>query len=188
MSDYPLQVGDVWEDKQGDLWTVDKVASIEDKISGYAFHCSSDKVLSESSTLYTDDGYFYKDKAEDPWNLIKLMKRNALPEWRDHVKASKPKHIPGSTCTLAHSLVTGDRKAQHGEFDSCFETIAALWNIYLKDTIVDITPADVSMMMVLMKVARVINGSGVNHDNAVDIAGYADLYNAIISKREGEKS
>lgn len=77
----------------------------------------------------------------------------------------------------ATAAVCGDRDEVHGRPEDTFPRIANLWSAYLAEPI---TPKDVAMMMVLLKVARVQNG--VQHDdNYVDIAGYA----ACAAEQEG---
>lgn len=62
------------------------------------------------------------------------------------------------------------RPDNHGDPEDSFGTIADLWSGYLD---VDVDPADVANLMVLLKVAR--NREGHYHeDNWVDIAGYAE--------------
>ncbi|WP_372570342.1 DUF6378 domain-containing protein [Ruegeria jejuensis] len=71
--------------------------------------------------------------------------------------------------STATEYVTKDRAADHGDMEDNFGRIAGLWTAYLG---VDITSVDVSMLMVLLKAARV--KSNPNHeDSFIDIAGYA---------------
>ncbi len=74
----------------------------------------------------------------------------------------------------AKTIVTGQREQTYGGPEKSFQTIADLWNAYLsRDSfIVQLTPADVAAMMVLMKVAR-LSASPDHEDSWVDIAGYA---------------
>ena len=77
----------------------------------------------------------------------------------------------------AKKCVCGQREQDYGTPESNFQLIADLWNDYLKKerlgrskTVVD--AVDVSMMMALMKIARIRNGGG-SGDSFVDLAGYA---------------
>lgn len=77
----------------------------------------------------------------------------------------------------AKKCVCGQREQDYGTPESNFQLIADLWNDYLKKerlgrskTVVD--AVDVSMMMALMKIARIKNGGG-SGDSFVDLAGYA---------------
>ena len=62
-----------------------------------------------------------------------------------------------------------DRAREYGRPEDCFTLIAALWSRY---TGCDISTADVSAMMILLKLARV-EGNPRHMDSWVDIAGYA---------------
>lgn len=74
----------------------------------------------------------------------------------------------------ARLCVCENRESTHGEPEYSFAKIANLWDGYLKNKGADssITAEDVTMMMVLFKVARVQSGI-FNEDNFVDMAGYA---------------
>jgi len=75
--------------------------------------------------------------------------------------------------TKASKVINHDRPKTHGDAREVHARIAALWSTYL-DCPID--PADVAMMMVLFKVARVANTPKTPHeDNYVDIIGYAAL-------------
>ena len=76
----------------------------------------------------------------------------------------------------AEKCVCGQREQDYGTPESNFQLIADLWNGYLfpspKENKEVISPVDVSMMMTLMKIARIRNGGG-SGDSFVDLAGYA---------------
>lgn len=69
----------------------------------------------------------------------------------------------------AKEIVTGARQTTYGTPEDSFTTIAGLWGSYLGK---DLSPKDVAMLMVLLKVARSKGDAGY-FDNYVDIAGYA---------------
>lgn len=69
----------------------------------------------------------------------------------------------------AEKCICGQREQDYGSPEQNFATIANLWSNYLN---AEVTALDVSMMMVLLKVARIKNGGG-SGDSFVDIAGYA---------------
>lgn len=77
----------------------------------------------------------------------------------------------GAVLLEAKSLINGDRQQDYGTPDENFKRIAGLWSIYLDK---DISPADVAMLMTLLKVARISSGRGT-HDCYVDAAGYIGL-------------
>lgn len=69
----------------------------------------------------------------------------------------------------AARIVTGERQAQYGDAEDSFGLIGDLWGDYLG---MFISPKDVALMMILLKVAREKSGKGKS-DNWIDIAGYA---------------
>lgn len=78
-------------------------------------------------------------------------------------------------------IVCQDREKQYGSPEDNFTKIAKLWNAYLgKD---DISPADVAVMMALLKIARISSGE-YKEDSWVDLAGYAVCGGAIASMEE----
>ena len=74
-------------------------------------------------------------------------------------------------------IVTGARRNAYGPPEDNFRRIADLWNVYLKQrkTHGDITMGDVSLMMVLMKIAR-LSETPTHRDSVVDMAGYSACY------------
>jgi Domain of unknown function (DUF6378) len=69
----------------------------------------------------------------------------------------------------ARDAVTRDRAATHGAVESSFGHLAAVWSVRLGVTV---TPAQVTLMLVDLKVTRAWGNPG-HGDNWVDIAGYA---------------
>jgi hypothetical protein len=78
----------------------------------------------------------------------------------------------------AEKCVCGQREQDYGTPEDNFETIAELWETYLRRACVDeaggvyIDATDVAMMMALLKIARIAGGSGTR-DSFIDLAGYA---------------
>lgn len=68
----------------------------------------------------------------------------------------------------AKKYVTQDRQATHGEPEDSFRRIAEFWSTYLQQRI---TTKDVSVMMTLLKVAR-LDDNPSNADNWIDACGY----------------
>ncbi len=68
----------------------------------------------------------------------------------------------------ADRAVTVDRAATHGDAERNFGLIAAYWSAHLD---ADVTPADVAVMMALLKLARIKSNFG-NADNWLDGCGY----------------
>lgn len=69
----------------------------------------------------------------------------------------------------AMGCVLKDRNNQYGGPEDSFGVIANLWSVYLGRKVY---PADVAMMMSLLKIAR-IKGNKGHADSYVDLAGYA---------------
>lgn len=82
----------------------------------------------------------------------------------------------------AEKIVTGERQQTYGEPEDNFATIAQMWEAYLG---IPINAMDVSMMMVLLKVARVSGRPDLTTiDNFIDICGYAAC-GGEVAHREG---
>lgn len=84
----------------------------------------------------------------------------------------------GSICSTASGLTGGDRAKTHGDKVENHANIASLWGAFLG---VDLSPLQVSLMMVLLKVARTKAGSH-NLDDYVDMAGYAGVSGEIAER------
>ena len=86
--------------------------------------------------------------------------------------------------TEANKIVNGARNEAYGSPENNFRKIAALWSSYTGH---DYSAHDVTIMMMLLKIARTSTGTG-SMDNYVDIAGYAACAGEIYSKmwEEGE--
>ena len=69
----------------------------------------------------------------------------------------------------AIGYISRDRNATHGRPEDTFGRIAALWSVVVG---VQITPAQVALMMGLLKIARAWANAN-NIDNYEDLAGYA---------------
>lgn len=80
----------------------------------------------------------------------------------------------------ARACVCGEREEDYGSPEDSFGCIAELWEAYLRaaciapNAVVTVTPADVAMLMALLKIARVgTSFVGGTADSFVDLAGYA---------------
>ena len=73
--------------------------------------------------------------------------------------------------TTAMKLVGGDRHKDYGDKVKNHNNIAKLWSAY-KD--VEITPHDVAIMMVLLKIARTKLGA-VSSDTYIDGSAYMSI-------------
>ncbi len=82
---------------------------------------------------------------------------------------------------ITHQCVCGEREDDYGTPENNFDLIGKMWTLYLKAAHPDlqsvmpndgISALDVSMMMSLLKVARIATGRP-KADNFIDLAGYA---------------
>lgn len=90
----------------------------------------------------------------------------------------------------AERCVCGHREQDYGSPEDNFKIIALLWSAYLDHPV---SALDVSMMMSLLKVARIRSGNGTM-DSFIDLAGYAacggeikDVMNKTNKEKETEK-
>lgn len=84
----------------------------------------------------------------------------------------------------AKKCITGKREDDYGSPEDNFKLIADFWNDYLysqKSGFPKLVAKDVSMMMCLMKIARITTGTATD-DSFIDLAGYAACGGEIVSK------
>ena len=78
----------------------------------------------------------------------------------------------------AKEIIYGDREKTYGHPAKNLTTIAMMWSMYLGARLDAansvLSPQDVSVMMVLLKCARLANDPS-HRDSVVDICGYAAL-------------
>jgi len=83
--------------------------------------------------------------------------------------------------TEALQITSHDRNSAYGNPEDNFQNIADRWNLFLKarfgqqllsQTSFELTPEDVGLMMIDMKLAR-LSTNPSHRDSLVDIAGYA---------------
>lgn len=91
----------------------------------------------------------------------------------------------GTCLDEAKKIINGHRQNEYGSPENSFDLIAQLWGDYInallkRDGGLMLASQDVAMMMVLLKVARSIKK--YKEDNAIDIAGYAALYDELEKK------
>lgn len=95
-----------------------------------------------------------------------------------HSEDAKRKLTRADILHAAEKCVCGQREQDYGTPEDNFETIAELWETYLRHACVDeaggvyIDANDVAMMMALLKIARIAAGGG-KADSWIDLAGYA---------------
>lgn len=82
----------------------------------------------------------------------------------------------------AKRIVSGARRSAYGKPEQNFERIAAMWTAYAKAKgwPVEFTAGDISPLMILMKIARIVE-SPDHYDSWVDAVGYS-LTGAEVNK------
>lgn len=86
----------------------------------------------------------------------------------------------------AKRCICTDRQNQYGSPENSFNYISDLWTAYMrndKKEDVIISPTDVAIMMILLKVARTARHKSYS-DNYVDMAGYAALAAELAAEEE----
>ena len=96
----------------------------------------------------------------------------------------------GNMLNRAIDIINGARQNQYGAPEDSFATIAYYWNTYLDSIGIDIDDCsisgkDVSMMMALLKIAR-MSGQGYKQDNFVDAAGYLGIADDMAAQEDGK--
>ena len=82
-------------------------------------------------------------------------------------------------------VVTGPREQDYGDKTENHARIAKLWNMWLNETKEDgdaITPYDVATMMLMVKLARLMQSPG-HQDSHIDIAGYVACMEEIYDRQ-----
>lgn len=75
----------------------------------------------------------------------------------------------------AKEIIYGDREKTYGHPSVNLDNIAKFWSVYLKK---DVNAQDVATMMVLLKLARMMNQPD-HRDSLVDSVGYLALIERI---------
>lgn len=78
-------------------------------------------------------------------------------------------------------MVCGHRESDYGSPENNFKIIADLWTAYKN---IEFTAKDVSMMMALLKIAR-IKSDNATEDSFIDLAGYAACGGEIVTEQKG---
>lgn len=78
---------------------------------------------------------------------------------------------PRTLLDEARDIVYGDREETHGEPSKNLAAIASMWTPIFG---VDVTPEQVCLAMIALKVARAVNNPR-HHDHWTDIVGYVAL-------------
>lgn len=90
-----------------------------------------------------------------------------------------------SVLDTAKQYVTKDREATHGDMEDNFQSIGMLWEQYF-DYGWSFSPADVAVMMALLKIAR-LKSNKHNPDNYIDACGYMACAGELALKKVAKK-
>lgn len=147
------------------------------QINQYCFQCAlHGKIGTKSCAGYA---------AENPEEVARLLDATVIKDKpitaevvEHHGEDEKRKLTRADILHAAEKCVCGQREQDYGTPEDNFETIAELWETYLRRACVDeaggvyIDANDVAMMMALLKIARIAAGGG-KADSWIDLAGYA---------------
>jgi hypothetical protein len=85
----------------------------------------------------------------------------------------------------AMHCINVDRAATHGDAEDSFSEIAKLWDWFLQNRPVpeaELLPEDVSMMLALFKIGRIV-GNPSHEDSFVDAIGYLAIAGEISTQK-----
>ena len=116
-------------------------------------------------------------------NQLVREARNLILSERITVKKAEkePKPEPWTrkrVLSEAERCVCGQREQDYGTPEDNFDRIAKMWSAYMG---VEFNPVDVSMFMVMLKVARIKSGGGTM-DSFVDGCGYFSCGGEIFAR------
>lgn len=108
-----------------------------------------------------------------------LIREEYRGECVDQILPEKPDAYMPSILEEAIECTSGERRRDYDHALPNHQRIASYWNAHLKSIGIEgvLSPADVALMMILLKVAR--QARTPKRDNLVDIAGYARCVSQI---------
>lgn len=118
----------------------------------------------------TGNRLFFVDSGKHEFRVAAL---DIVAEWTD--EDVKIADVKAEIADEAKRIVTGARRSAYGTPEQNFERIARFWQAYFENTGrggLNITAADVSPMMRLMKEARLCETPD-HRDSFVDLVGYS---------------
>jgi Domain of unknown function (DUF6378) len=105
-----------------------------------------------------------------------------MPRKSNPVQAPKAPSEPDDVFSRARRLIHGQRQQDYGDKLENFSQIAAFWNATLARKLSEqITPADVPLLMIGMKLAR-LSKSPTHYDSVLDVAGYAGCLEKMLEE------
>lgn len=109
-------------------------------------------------------------------------------EMNQAIYGDDPNRVTKNSVLEAALQTVADRGVPYGGVEDNFQRIANLWNAHMQNRYGEeapyLDPADVAMMMALMKIARLAHAPS-HADSWVDVAGYAACGGEIGAKMAG---
>ena len=105
------------------------------------------------------------------------------PDWTTEscpVCVTTPKNIRSQILSRASDIINGNREDTYGTPQQNFACVAKIWSAILG---IEISPAQVCLCMVGVKLGRAATGKIDHEDNYTDMAGFAGL-GAEVSKND----
>lgn len=87
-----------------------------------------------------------------------------------------------SVLKLANDAVNGERQENYGDQLTNFTNIADIWSVILRGKLKEgefVSPQEVALCQVGVKIARLQKTGGLHRDSIVDIAGYAECLDQV---------
>lgn len=106
----------------------------------------------------------------------------------DNLKEEDQLYSRSDFLSKADSIINGERQDRYGTPENSFPILADLWNAFLTAIAVNkqypvLSSQDASIMMALMKIARISNGTQ-QRDSFIDAIGYLAIAGEL-AEREG---
>lgn len=105
--------------------------------------------------------------------ILSLLKRQTSEPCKEATPWTRKRVL-----SEAEKCVCGQREHEYGVPEDNFDRIAKMWSAYMG---VEFNPVDVSMFMVMLKVARIKSGGGTM-DSFVDGCGYFSCGGEIFAR------
>jgi hypothetical protein len=98
----------------------------------------------------------------------------------EHLAGLNPTPVNKSILERAHEAVNGERQENYGNQHQNFTNIADIWTVILREKLIaPVTPQDVAMCQIGLKLARLAKNGGKHFDSIVDVAGYAECLDKV---------
>ena len=179
LSPVVLEAGKTYRTKEG--WITAPVKTKDGKTFS-ALSADDENVFEESSYKWDINGKNIKSKHGfgGPHEMHDLIAEVIIPSVKPALNRTAATFLD-----KVKDVVTGPREQDYGDKTENHARIAKLWNMWLTETKEDgdaITPYDVATMMLMVKLARLMQTPG-HPDSHIDIAGYAVCMEEIYDRQ-----